>query len=59
MSLSTKSLSPAVSPEMPDDNGKVNLKDINRIIRHLAGWDVEINLGNADYDGNGKVDLMT
>ena len=45
-------------PGDADDNGKVNLKDINRIIRHLAGWDVEINLGNADYDGNGKVNLI-
>ena len=41
-----------------DENGKVNLKDINRIIRHLAGWTVDINLTNADYDQNGKVNLV-
>ena len=33
------------------------MKDVNRIIRYCANWDVEINLANADYNQDGKVNL--
>ena len=40
-----------------NEDGKVDMKDVNRIIRYCANWDVEINLANADYNQDGKVNL--
>ncbi len=38
-------------------DGKVDLKDLARLRKYLAGADVEINMNSADVNGDGKVDL--
>lgn len=39
-----------------DGNNKLNLIDVSRILKKIAGWDVEVS-DIADYDGNGKLNL--
>ena len=38
-----------------DGNGKVNTRDITRLRRYHAGWDVEVAESTLDVDGNGKI----
>lgn len=40
-----------------DGDGKVNVKDIVKIMRKIAGWNVEINESQADADQDGYVTL--
>ena len=39
-------------------DGKVNVMDLIRLRKYLAGDSVEINLSNADVTGDGKVNVM-
>ena len=39
-------------------DGKVNIMDLIRLRKHLAGDSVDINLSNADVTGDGKVNVM-
>lgn len=47
-------LEPVVFGDANGD-GKVNAKDATRILRYVAGYDVEIDLKAADANGDGKV----
>ncbi len=38
-----------------DNNGTVRMADLTTLVRYLSGWDIDIDLDAADYDGNGKV----
>lgn len=40
-----------------DGNGKVNTRDITRLRRYHAGWDVEVFESVLDVDGNGKINI--
>ena len=40
-----------------DGNGTINLKDATRLLRYLAGWDVEVHIAAADTNGDGKVNM--
>lgn len=40
-----------------NDDGVVDLKDLVRLRKYLAGADVVIHMGNADVNGDGLVDL--
>ena len=50
-------LVPAVRiPGDANDDGEVDLVDVILIRRYLAGgWNISINLSNADVDGDGEV----
>ena len=39
------------------NDGKINLKDVSRIKRYLAGWEMpeDTNIGNADVNADGKI----
>ena len=40
-----------------DGNGKLNMKDLATLQRYVNGWDVEINLKNADLTGDGNINM--
>lgn len=40
-----------------DGNGKVNLSDVTLLMKHIAGWGVEIEIANADVNEDGKINL--
>ena len=52
---------PVLPPRVPGDStgdGKVNIFDLIRLRKHLAGMDVEFNEKNADVTGDGKVNIF-
>ena len=50
-------LGPARVPGDCDDDGSVDSVDLLLLLQYLSGWDVEINLLNADVNGDGNVDI--
>lgn len=53
----TITISNRIPGDMTDD-GKVNIMDLIRLRKYLAGDNVSINLSNADVTGDGKVNVM-
>ena len=53
----TITISNRIPGDMTDD-GKVNIMDLIRLRKYLAGDEVAINLSNADVTGDGKVNVM-
>lgn len=56
-----KLISAPVSTRIPgdaDESGNVDIMDALLVLRYDVGWDIEINLSNADVDGSGSVDIM-
>lgn len=49
---------PTRVPGDADGDGEVNVMDALEILKYDVGWDVEINLENADVDASGTVDVM-
>ena len=50
-----------IKNRLPGDvngDGKVNIFDVTRLERYLAGFNVEINENNANINGDGKVNLF-
>jgi len=45
-------------PGDADDNGFVDILDALLTLQYSVGWNVGINLSNANVDGNGSVDIM-
>ncbi|MBE6708836.1 MAG: hypothetical protein E7578_06300 [Ruminococcaceae bacterium] len=46
-----------VIPGDTDLNGKVNLFDASAALKHIARWDVELDLDGADINGDGRINL--
>jgi len=40
-----------------NDDGKVNISDVSAILKHIVGWDIQINTELADVNCDGKINL--
>ena len=55
--IETRKIPKLVLPGDVDGNGKLNMKDLATLQRYVNGWDVEINLKNADLTGDKKINM--
>ena len=47
----------AHTPGDADESGEIDVSDVLMIQQYTAGWNVAINLENADVDGDGSADI--
>lgn len=47
-----------LTPGDADGDGKIGLKDVSRMIRYIADWQVDIDIDNADVENDGRINLM-
>ena len=49
---------PAVKPGDVTGDGKIDIMDVIRLLKHVSGWQVEINAPACDVTGDGNTDIM-
>lgn len=54
--LEEKTIARLAKPGDVDGNGSIETDDVILLVRHMAGWKVEISQTGADADGNGKIE---